>query len=76
MSETKTLSFICICEKEHHFEETFKVTAPGSSRVQVRCPHPQCPMKDKWLTYDIPFKLAKDEPVYRGGDKQDPNTKS
>jgi hypothetical protein len=76
MYEKKTLSFVCICEKEHPFEETFNVTGPGSSRVQLRCPHPQCPMKDKWLSYDIPGALARNETDFKGGDQQDSPTKS
>lgn len=75
MSERKTLAFTCVCEKEHPFEETFPVKGPGSSRVQVRCPHPQCPMKDKWLSYDLPYELAKNETAVKGGGNQFPSSK-
>jgi hypothetical protein len=70
MSRTEKIPLTCPCEKERSFEEAFRVKGPGSSRVQVRCPHPQCPMQDKWLSYDIPWELEKEEWVLRGGEKK------
>jgi hypothetical protein len=76
MSEKKTLFFVCICEKGHPFEERFNVAGPGSSVVQVRCPHPQCPTKDQWLSYEIPWALAKNETELKGGDPPHTPTQS
>ncbi len=53
MSTKETLSFQGLYEKEHVFQETFRVEGSGKTTVQVRCPHQNCPGKSL-LTYEIP----------------------
>ncbi|GEM_PF-3036981 len=66
MSTKETLSFQCPCEKEHVFQETFRVEGAGETTVQVRCPHQNCPGKSL-LTFEIPWELSRDEEVLKGG---------
>lgn len=76
MTETQTITLHCPCEKSHIFQKDFQVKGLGSSVVQVRCPHPQCPLKDQWLSYEIPWALAKNETDLKGGDPPHPPTQS
>ncbi|MFN0013195.1 MAG: hypothetical protein ACKVU2_01490 [Saprospiraceae bacterium] len=66
MSKKETIPLTCPCEKEHLFSETFLVAGAGQTRVQVRCPHGQCPFKNALLSFTIPFELVRDEPVFKG----------
>lgn len=68
MSTKETLSFQGLYEKEHVFQETFRVEGTGKTTVQVRCPHQNCPGKSL-LAYEIPWKLSRDEEVLKGGGK-------
>jgi hypothetical protein len=65
MPQKETLPLTCPCEKAHPFSETFQVAGEGQTKVQVRCPHPQCPAKNPLLSFDIPYRLVQDEPVFR-----------
>lgn len=66
------LPITCPCEKEHTFEAHFLVEGAGSTRVQVRCPHPGCPNKDRLLSPTIPYTLARDEAPLKGDQPRPP----
>jgi hypothetical protein len=65
MSKKVKITFQCPCEQEHQFEEIFKVSGEGKDIVQVHCPHPKCPSKNPMLSFEIPWKLEPEIPVFR-----------
>jgi len=65
MHTKETLAFTCPCEKEHTFSATYLVAGAGRERVQVRCPHPQCPSKNPLLSFEVPHQLVAEEGVFK-----------